>query len=130
MEFEQAYRIAFQAFSTALDQKLDRGEMAVEIAPKFHNGTLILKPYDPNAQEKEVDIEVFFKKIISVRNNLRVLEQKINSNTKLEEAEKIEQHAIPYLVLEIDSMPRNENDKLDRKAAADWFAAKAGGRTH
>ncbi len=92
MEFEQAYRIAFQAFSTALDQKLDRGE-AVEIAPKFHQGTLILKPRDTNAQEKEVDLEVFFKKIISVRNNLRVLEQKINSNSKLEEAEKIELHA-------------------------------------
>ena len=92
MEFEQAYRIAFQAFSTALDQKLDHGEIAVEIAPKFHQGTLILKPHD-NTQEKEVDIEVFFKKIISVRNNLRVLEQKINSNTKLEEAEKIELQA-------------------------------------
>ncbi len=93
MEFEQAYRIAFQAFSTALDQKLDRGEIAVEIAPKFHNGTIVLKPRDSSAQEKEVDIEVFFKKIISVRNNLRVLEQKINSNTKLEEAEKIELQA-------------------------------------
>jgi superoxide dismutase len=32
---------------------------------------------------------VFFKKIISVRNNLRVLEQKINSS-KLAEAEKVE----------------------------------------
>ncbi|MFO1109714.1 MAG: AMP-binding protein [Bradyrhizobium sp.] len=37
-------------------------------------------------------------------------------------ADKIEQHAIPHVILEIDSMPRSENDKLDRKAAADWFA--------
>jgi D-alanine--poly(phosphoribitol) ligase subunit 1 len=40
-------------------------------------------------------------------------------------AEKIEQHAIPHLILEINSMPRNENDKLDRTAAAEWFALHA-----
>jgi D-alanine--poly(phosphoribitol) ligase subunit 1 len=40
-------------------------------------------------------------------------------------ADKIEQHAIPSLILEIDSMPKNENDKLDRQAAVEWFAAQA-----
>ena len=90
MEFEQAYKVAFKAFSDALDQKLSRGEEPVEIAPKFHHGTLIIKPSDPNMQSKEVDIDIFFKKIVSVRNNLRVLEQKINSSSKLDEAEKIE----------------------------------------
>lgn len=90
MDFEQAYRVAFKAFSDALDQKLNRGDEPVEIAPKFHRGTVILKPEDPHLQPKEVDIDVFFKKIVAVRNNLRVLEQKINANTKLDEAEKID----------------------------------------
>lgn len=89
MVIDEVYRIAFEAFKDALNQKLSTGEMDVSIAPKFHHGKLILKPSDTSLQDKEVDIEVFFKKIVSLRNNLRVLEQKINSS-KLEEAEKIE----------------------------------------
>jgi len=90
MDFEQAYRVAFKAFNDALDQKLNREGDVVEVAPKFHRGTIVLKPEDSHLQAKEVDIDVFFKKIVSVRNNLRVLEQKINSNTKLDEADKID----------------------------------------
>jgi hypothetical protein len=89
MEIEQVYRTAYDAFSRALDQKLTTAETDVSIAPKFYHGTMVLKPKDPSMQAKEVDLEVFFKKIISIRNNLRVLEQKINSS-KLEEGEKIE----------------------------------------
>jgi D-alanine--poly(phosphoribitol) ligase subunit 1 len=40
-------------------------------------------------------------------------------------AGKIERHAIPEVILEIDRMPRNDNDKLDRKAVAAWLAAAA-----
>ncbi len=90
MDYEQAYRVAFQAFSDALDKKLNYGEEAAELAPKFHHGTIEIKPRDGGMQSKEIDIDTFFKKIISVRNNLRVLEQKINSSNSLSEAEKIE----------------------------------------
>ncbi|MDP4220200.1 MAG: hypothetical protein Q8916_14750 [Bacteroidota bacterium] len=89
MQIDDVYRIAYDAFTSALDQKLMTPESDVSIAPKFYHGTMVLKPRDTTMQSKEVDIEVFFKKIISVRNNLRVLEQKINSS-KLEDAEKIE----------------------------------------
>ncbi|HZK75868.1 MAG TPA: hypothetical protein VFD13_03080 [Candidatus Kapabacteria bacterium] len=89
MEIEQVYRTAYDAFSRALDQKLTTAETDVSIAPKFYHGTMVLKPKDPSLQPKEVDLEVFFKKIVSLRNNLRVLEQKVNSS-KLEEAEKLE----------------------------------------
>jgi len=36
-------------------------------------------------------------------------------------AEHVEAHAVPERLLSIAQMPRNENDKLDRKAAAAWF---------
>ena len=89
MQIDEVYRIAFEAFTNALDQKLTTSESDVSIAPKFYHGTLVIQPKDSTLQSKEVDIEVFFKKIVSVRNNLRVLEQKINSS-QLDDAEKIE----------------------------------------
>jgi hypothetical protein len=89
MEIDQVYRLAYDAFTRALDQKLTTPENDVSIAPKFYHGTVVMKPKDPSLQSKEVDIEVLFKKIISIRNNLRVLEQKINAS-ELPEAAKIE----------------------------------------
>ena len=37
---------------------------------------------------------------------------------------KVEAHAVPVAVRLIERMPRNDNDKLDRKAAAAWFDAE------
>jgi superoxide dismutase len=89
MQIDEVYRIAFEAFTNALDQKLTTPDTDVALAQKFYHGTIVLQPKDLSLQSKEVDIEVFFKKIIAIRNNLRVLEQKINSS-KLEDGEKIE----------------------------------------
>jgi len=89
MVIDEVYRIAFEAFKDALNQKLTTADTDVSIAAKFRDGKLIIRPSDSSLQEKEVEIDVFFKKIISVRNNLRVLEQKINSSS-LSEGEKIE----------------------------------------
>lgn len=89
MDIDQVYRIAYDAFTRALDQKLTTAETDVSIAPKFYHGTLVMKPKDPSLQPKEVDLEVFFKKIVSLRNNLRVLEQKVNASD-LPEAAKVE----------------------------------------
>jgi len=61
----------------------------VEIGNKWTGGTMILQPGDDSLKPKEIPIDVFFKKIIMLRDRLRVLEQHINANNKLTEADKV-----------------------------------------
>lgn len=62
----------------------------VPIAERWAGGTLVIQPRDRTLQSKEIPLDTFFHKIVMVRDKLRVLEQKINANTKLTEAEKVD----------------------------------------
>ncbi len=62
----------------------------IEIAPKWLRGKLVMQPGNPELQSKEIPIDTFFHKIVMVRDRLRVLEQNINSNEKLEDLEKVQ----------------------------------------
>jgi len=70
---------------------LEKQDVAVEgLANRWQHGNLILQPADTSLQPKEVPLETFFHKIVMIRNNLRVLEQKVNSSDKLTEADKFD----------------------------------------
>jgi hypothetical protein len=65
-------------------------ELVDGLGSRWQEGRMLLQPADASLQPKEVPVETFFHKIVMIRNNLRVLEQKVNAQEKLSDAEKVE----------------------------------------
>ena len=59
------------------------------LGAKWTGGKLLMIPGEEGLKEKEIPIDVFFHKIVMVRDRLRVLEQKINTSNLTDE-EKVE----------------------------------------
>ncbi len=86
---ESLIRQIAQAMVEALG--LQKEDTIVEgLAKRWQNGTLVLQSADTSLQPKEVPLETFFHKIVMIRNNLRVLEQKVNASDKLSDADKFD----------------------------------------
>lgn len=62
----------------------------IEMGVRWKDGELIIKPADPKLAPKSVPIDVFFHKIVMVRDRLRVMEQQINTHKVLTDAEKVD----------------------------------------
>jgi hypothetical protein len=60
------------------------------IGERWAGGQLVMKPGKPGTQEKVVPLEAFFRKIIAVRERLRVLEQRINGHPKLSDEDRLQ----------------------------------------
>ena len=65
-------------------------DVDLELGKRWVGGILKLVPGKDETQAKDVPIEVFLKKLIGIRDRLRVLEQKLNSHPSLTPEEKLE----------------------------------------
>ena len=65
-------------------------DVDLELGKRWVGGTLRLIPWKEGTAPKDVPLEAFFKKIIGIRDRLRVLEQKLNSHPTLTAEEKLE----------------------------------------
>mgnify|MGYP001553728421 CR=1 FL=1 len=65
---------------------------ASEIVPlgdRWKGGILLLQPADKTQKPKEIPIDIFFHKIVMLRDRLRVMEQQINAHKLLSDEDKV-----------------------------------------
>ena len=61
----------------------------VPLGDRWRGGVMLLQPADKTQKPKEIPIDVFFHKIVMLRDRLRVLEQNINANKLLSDEDKV-----------------------------------------
>jgi hypothetical protein len=84
---EEDIRKILQAFRAVLNADQS---VTGEIGDRWKGGQLVMKPSKAGTQEKTVSIDGFFRKIVGVRDKLRVLEQRINSHPKLDDTDRLQ----------------------------------------
>lgn len=62
------------------------------IAERWQGGQVVLRPGKAGTQEKVIPIDALFRKLVMVRDRLRVLEQRINSHPKLADSDRLDLH--------------------------------------
>jgi hypothetical protein len=86
-EGSPASGLDYELVKAAVREVLE-GSANARITPRFEGGRMVLKPADSDQKPREIPIEDFFKKIVRLRDQLRVLEQRLNSHDKLTEVER------------------------------------------
>jgi hypothetical protein len=61
----------------------------VPLGDRWKGGTMILQPADKTQKGKEIPVDVFFHKIVMLRDRLRVMEQQINAHKIMTDEEKV-----------------------------------------
>jgi hypothetical protein len=61
----------------------------VPLGERWQKGMMLLQPWDKTQKPKEIPIEIFFHKIVMLRDRLRVMEQQINAHKLLSDEDKV-----------------------------------------
>lgn len=61
----------------------------VPLGERWHKGMMFLQPFDKTQKPKEIPIEIFFHKIVMLRDRVRVMEQQINAHKLLSDEDKV-----------------------------------------
>lgn len=61
----------------------------VPLGDKWAGGTMLLQTADTSLKPKEIPIEIFFHKIVMLRDRVRVMEQQINAHKVLSDEDKV-----------------------------------------
>ncbi len=88
-EYKESFSEAEEALMKILRAFSDITEL-VPLGEKWKNGVMILKPGDTSLKPKDIPIEMFFHKIVMLRDRLRVMEQRINAHKILTDEDKID----------------------------------------
>lgn len=95
----------------------------VPLGDRWKNGTMLLQPADHSLKPKEVPVEMFFHKIVMLRDRLRVLEQNINSHKILSDEDKLNlQQYITRIYGSLTTFNVLFRDKED------WFVGEKGSK--
>ena len=61
----------------------------VPLGDRWRGGMMFLQPADKTQKPKEIPIDIFFHKIVMLRDRIRVMEQQINAHKKLSDEDKV-----------------------------------------
>lgn len=80
------------ALKAVLAEVLDEtlGLSDAPMHPRYRGGKVIVQPANLELQAKELEIDALFRKVVAIRDKLRVLEQKINGSDKLDSQDKVQ----------------------------------------
>ena len=61
----------------------------IPLGDRWRGGMMLLQPADKTQKPKEIPIDIFFHKIVMLRDRVRVMEQQINAHKKLSDEDKV-----------------------------------------
>ncbi len=61
----------------------------IPLGDRWKGGIMLLQPADKTQKAKEIPVDIFFHKIVMLRDRIRVMEQQINAHKKLSDEDKV-----------------------------------------